>query len=224
MAVNELEVDSVQFWVGDRHLLSDVYLKCRTGEIIGLLGRNGCGKSTLLKIIFGTVATENKNIRINGKPYARPFTQHLVSYLPQESCLPPDLPIRQLIPLFVPGAAQQEQVRQNLHIRQKLNQTPAQLSVGQRRYLEILLLLHLEAPFLLLDEPFSGIEPLLQEQIQELLQAHRSTKGLLITDHDYRQILSISDQLLLLRNGACRPVKQFQELEEWGYLPEGTLL
>lgn len=67
MVKHTLEVDSVLYSLGERKLLSDVYLNCGTGEIVGLLGRNGCGKTTLLQIIFGTKHTDNKHISIDGK-------------------------------------------------------------------------------------------------------------------------------------------------------------
>src|SRR5258708_40300109 len=91
---NSLEVDSVIKSFGKLKILSDIYLKCETGDIIGIMGRNGTGKSTLLKIIFGTINSSNKSIRINDKVYHQPFkTAGLVGYLPQHHFLLPHLSI-----------------------------------------------------------------------------------------------------------------------------------
>ncbi|MBC3540713.1 ATP-binding cassette domain-containing protein [Rufibacter sediminis] len=221
MAPDTLEADSIIYRIGDRNLLKNIYLKCQVGEVVGLLGRNGSGKSTLLKIIFGTLETENKSIRINGKRCQRPFTQHLISYLPQESFLPRSLKVRQLISLFLPSREKQEALKEHARIQPLLSKTVHQLSGGQLRYLEVALLLHLDTPFLLLDEPFSGIEPLLKEHMQELILAHKETKGILVTDHNYRHIIDVSDRLILLTEGTCRPIHHLQELEDWEYVPAG---
>ena len=83
-----LEIDSVQKHFDQKVVLSDVYLKCKTGEIIGLLGRNGSGKSTLLKIIFGIISADHKFVRVDGKVLFK--TNDLfneISYLPQEDSI-----------------------------------------------------------------------------------------------------------------------------------------
>lgn len=96
-----------------------------------------------------------------------------------------------------------------------------ELSKGELRYFSLLLLLQLDVKFLLLDEPFSGIEPLYIEQIQELLQAHLSSKGFIITDHQYHAVLEISHRAILLADGICHPIAHPEELVQWGYVPAG---
>lgn len=221
MATNTLEADGILYRIGDHNLLTDIYLKCQTGEIVGLLGRNGCGKSTLLKIIFGLLPTENKSVRINGQPYQRPFAHHLICYLPQEHFLPRSDKVRNLISLFVPSVENQQTLCQDPVLQPLLHQKVGELSGGQQRYLEVAMLLQLDAPFVLLDEPFSGIDPQYKEKIQELLRAHRPAKGIVVTDHNYQQIIEVSDRLLLLRQGACRVINQLQDLEDWDYVPKG---
>ncbi|RDV15137.1 ATP-binding cassette domain-containing protein [Pontibacter diazotrophicus] len=223
MVKHTLEVDSVLYSFGERKLLSDVYLNCGTGEIVGLLGRNGCGKTTLLKIIFGTKHTDNKHISIDGKVYTKPYLHAgLLAYLPQQGFLPKNIPLSEILNLYLPQQDKRNIVKQNIRIKQHLTKRADELSKGELRYFELLLLLQLDVKFLLLDEPFSGVEPLYVEQIEELLQSHLPTKGFLITDHDYRAVLRVSQRLILITDGACRPITHTDELIDWGYMPAST--
>ncbi|MFD3000233.1 ATP-binding cassette domain-containing protein [Pontibacter toksunensis] len=223
MAEHTLVVDSVLYSVGERKLLSDIFLRCGTGEIVGLLGRNGCGKTTLLKIIFGTKHTDNKHISIDGKVYQQPYLHTgLLAYLPQQDFLPNNISLTKTINLYLPQEEKQDVLKQNKRLQKHFNKRAGELSKGELRYFELLLLLRMDVKFLLLDEPFSGVEPLYVEQIEELLQSHLPTKGFLITDHDYRAVLRVSNRLILLTDGACRPISSPEELIDWGYIPAGT--
>ena len=87
-----LEIDSVNKSYGQNRVLTDIYLKCETGDIIGLLGSNGSGKSTLLKILFGVENAQQKFIRIDGKIFDHPYkTSGEIAYLPQDSFIPKNL-------------------------------------------------------------------------------------------------------------------------------------
>lgn len=223
MPKHKLEADSILYNVGDRQLLTDIYLSCETGEIVGLLGRNGCGKSTLLQIIFGTRHTYNKHIRIDKQVYPEPYKhQNLLAYLPQQDFLPKNIRLRKIIELYLQASEKRAAVKTDERVQQHLDKYADELSKGERRYFELLLLLQLDAKFLLLDEPFSGVEPLYVERIEDLLQAHLSTKGFIITDHDYRSVLRSSSRVILLTDGFCRKITYAEELLEWGYVPEGT--
>ncbi|WP_298737389.1 ATP-binding cassette domain-containing protein [uncultured Chitinophaga sp.] len=221
---HQLEADSIQKNYGTKELLTDVYLKCETGDIIGLLGRNGSGKSTLLKILFGTEPALNSSIRINGKPCPFPYRQGgQIAYLPQHRFLPADIPVRKIIGIFIADKHAQQSIRANERISPHLNKYVNELSGGELRYLEIMLLLNLDVKFVLMDEPFSGMEPLYKERIAALITAYRTTKGFIITDHDYRNIIGTSTQLLLLSNGVCKRIQSLDQLETQHYLPPGTL-
>src|SRR5665647_2027819 len=98
---NLLEVDSIHKEFGTNQVLTDISLKCIPGDIIGLLGRNGSGKSTLLKIIFGTMFTDYKFIRINGSILNKPFTtKKTISYLNQDNFLPKNLTVKQVVKIY----------------------------------------------------------------------------------------------------------------------------
>lgn len=221
---HKLEVDSVRYRIGERQLLTDVYLACETGEIVGLLGRNGCGKSTLLQIIFGTRHTDHKHIRIDGQVCFEPYKiPGQVAYLPQHNFLPKDVKLHKIVDLYLADPAMRAAVKQHGRVQPHLAKRADEVSGGELRYFELLLLLQLNTKFLLLDEPFSGIEPLYVEQVQELLRAHLPSKGFIITDHHYRSVLEISHRVILLADGACHPVSRPSELVQWGYVPADVL-
>ncbi len=154
---NSLEIDSVIKSFGELNVLTDVYLKCETGDIIGMLGRNGSGKSTLLKILFGSIGSGNKFIRINGKVYDRPFkTSGLVGYLPQHNFLLPHLSLYKTAALYL-DTSQIETFFIDDVIGHLKNNKVGTLSGGELRYLEIKLILNASYKFILLDEPFNGL-------------------------------------------------------------------
>lgn len=224
MAVHELEVSSVLKSYGNVQILSDIYLTCKTGDVVGILGRNGSGKSTLLKIIFGSVDTYDKNIRIDKQVYLKPYQhKNLIAYLPQHDFLPKRISLRKIAAIFLEDQEAQKRVLHDHRIEEHLDKTITELSGGQRRYFEIQLLVNLPVKFILLDEPFSSIEPLYKDEIKDLIDQHRPEKGFIITDHDYRNILSASNHLILMVNGVCKHIKRLEELEELNYLPKGAL-
>jgi ABC-type multidrug transport system ATPase subunit len=224
MLGNTLEVDNILCNFGNRQVLTDICISCKTGEIVGLLGRNGCGKTTLLKIIFGTLFTYNKPIRINSKVYFEPYKHpNLLSYLPQHDFLPVNTKLHKIIDLYHKDPEKRETIKQDERIQKHLNKYADELSKGELRYFELQLLLQKDVKFLLLDEPFSGIEPLYVEYIEELLKSHLNTKGFIITDHDYQSVLRASNRIILLSDGYCRPITYMEELYQWGYIPANAL-
>lgn len=99
---NLLEVDSIEKSYGYKIILSNVYLKCETGDIIGVLGRNGTGKSTLLKIIYGILPAEYKFVRINHQIRAKAYKhKNEIQYLPQDNFIPKNLKVSKAISLFI---------------------------------------------------------------------------------------------------------------------------
>ena len=220
---NLLEIDSV-VKVFDRHVvLTDIYMKCQTGDIIGMLGRNGTGKSTLMKILFGTLNADTKFIRIDGKVYNQPYkTINEICYLPQDSFLPKHMSVEKTIELYlgenrVVGFLEDS-------ILQKLNTSKiSHLSGGELRYLEIKLLLHTDCKFILLDEPFNGVSPILVGEIKKLIIKASEFKGIILTDHDYRNVLDVANQFCLIYDGGIKKIDDKRELVRWGYIPESRL-
>ncbi len=215
-----LHVDSVNKSYAGKIVLSDIYLSCKPGEIVGLLGRNGSGKSTLMKIIFGSVIAENRFIKIDSKRVSKPFENfNKVRYLPQDSYLPKDVSIDKIIRLFG-DYLDVSMVRDDPFIFKFLQKTSRQLSGGEKRIIEILLIVYSNSRYILLDEPFNGVAPKNIEVIKSRIREQSKTKGIILTDHDYRNIVDISDRILLLYDGGTKEVKSMDELKYWGYVPE----
>lgn len=93
-----------------------------------------------------------------------------------------------------------------------------QLSLGELKYFEVVLLSHLPHPFLMLDEPFSMLEPLHKERLKEFLVALKQLKGMLITDHYYQDVLEIADQNIVIKEGISYPITNTQDLQRFEYL------
>jgi lipopolysaccharide export system ATP-binding protein len=220
---NLLEIDSVVKSYGLYDVLTDIYLKCQTGDIIGMLGRNGTGKSTLMKILFGTLQADRKFIRIDGKVYNQPYKIiNEICYLPQDSFLPKYMSVEKAIELYLG----KQQVTNFLEdsILQKLNTSKiSHLSGGELRYLEIKLLLHTDCKFILLDEPFNGVSPILVGEIKKLILKTSEFKGIILTDHDYRNVLDVANQFCLIYDGGIKKIDDKQELVRWGYISESRM-
>jgi lipopolysaccharide export system ATP-binding protein len=215
-----LEADSIRKEFGTNQVLTDIYIRCETGDIIGLLGRNGSGKSTLLKIIFGTLDTEHKFIRINNKILKQPYrAKKTIAYLCQDNFLPGNLTIREVLKVYA------EEVDDNNFLEDSIldivkDTKIRNLSGGESRYLEVKLILSLKRDFILLDEPFNGISPLHIDRIKNMIVEKSAGKGIILTDHDYRNVLDVAKTYYLLFDGGLRSVKNKQDLITWGYVPE----
>lgn len=212
-----LKVDSVQLSFNDRKILQDVYLQCSQGEVIGLLGRNGSGKSSLLKIIFGTLIPSYKYVSINDKFISKGYHQNRIAYLPQHNYLPKGIRINKLAVILIDPKHWNE--FSNLTIYKNHQHKKAeQLSGGELRQLEMLMVLYSKADFILLDEPFTHVTPVQSEYFKEIIKIVSKTKGIIITDHQYYNVLDVSDKIILLNNGCTKHINNVDELVTYHYL------
>ena len=216
----ELHIQQVRKKFGKKEILKDVSLQFAQGEIVSLFGRNGSGKSTLLKIVFGTLKADAIQLTINGKniPPRDIIPNQLIGYLPQDHFLPRHIKVRDVIPLFHTDGDDQDRIFRAPFVEKIATRKIGTLSLGELRYLELLLVAHLEHPFLLLDEPFSMIEPLYKEVIKEFLLSLKAKKGILLTDHYYSDVLDISDRHLVMADGVCKTAESVEDLKRLGYL------
>jgi len=220
--MSKLHIDSVTKSYDNKVILSDIFMSCEKGEIKGLIGRNGSGKSTLLKIIFGTEKPESKFVRIGNKVIKNIADgRDLINYLPQDNFLPNNISIKSLINLFL-ERKNRKIVLENEKVRPLLNKKNQDLSGGERRIIEILLIIHSNAEFILLDEPFNGVSPIVRDYIIEYIKKMKSSKGYIITDHDYENVINLADKMLYLQNGYLKEIKDKSELVELGYITKTT--
>ncbi|PNW28693.1 ABC transporter ATP-binding protein [Formosa algae] len=217
-----LHIDSVTKSYNNNVILSDIFMSCKKGEIKGLIGRNGSGKSTLLKIVFGTVKAESKFVRI-GHAVIKTVSdgRHLINYLPQDNFLPNHISIQAIIHLFL-DKQHRDLVLENAYVKPVLHLKNQQLSGGERRLIEILLIIHSNATFILLDEPFNGLSPIMKEYIIEYIKKMKANKGYIITDHDYENVIHLADKLMYLQNGYLREILDKSELIALGYMTKST--
>jgi ABC-type lipopolysaccharide export system ATPase subunit len=219
-----LHVDSIQKNIEGRQLLSDIFISCKEGEVIGLLGRNGSGKSSLLKIIFGSMNADNSYVAIDGR---RMNNMHdsasLIRYLPQNNFLPSHIYIKDIIFSFC-SKSQAHKLFETDFVKPLLKKKSRQLSGGERRVVEVLIMIYSDAKYLLFDEPFNGIAPIYVETIKGLINGNSNGKGYIITDHDYLNILDISTRVVLLHEGGLKRISDSKELIRFGYLPDDSIL
>ena len=212
-----LEFDGIEFGYDGGKLLSSIHMTCRRNQIVGLLGRNGTGKSTLMKIVFGTVRPEIGSIRINGVPLRSPgFSERKVAYLPQESFLPANLRLSSIMKLF--GVSGESMLQHFPELEDDVNLVPGQLSGGRLRLVEVLLVLLGNSQFCLLDEPFTGLSPVFIERLKRVIVHEKQNKGVILSDHMYRDVLEISDNVYVLSNGRTFEVSEEEGLVRRGYL------
>ena len=194
-----LEVDSVQLSFGTKKILSDIYLRCESDKIIGLLGRNGQGKSCLIKIIYGSLKCES-SIRINKLSFKQSFRQtEQLHYLPQFNFIPKSLSLNRIFHDF--GLEYQHFQTLFPEFTGRYNTPIIGMSGGERRLVELYVILKSESQFALLDEPFTHLNPLQIDKVKTLLLEEKENKGILITDHMYQHVLDIADALYILNNG-----------------------
>lgn len=213
--IHKLEADSIQLQFGERKILSSVYLKCETGKITGLLGRNGQGKSCLMKIVYGTLKCD-KSVRIDHIAYHEAYKRpDLLLYLPQFNFIPKSLTLKRIFQDF---EIDFELFRNRFPEFTSNYKSPiGNLSGGGQRLVELYVIVKSRTYFAMLDEPFTHLSPLQIEKVKELLIEEKQSKGLLITDHLYNQVLDICDDLYVLSDGQMHLAKSQSDIETLGY-------
>ena len=209
-----LSVQNLQKTYNKTKVVKDISLNVESGEIVGLLGPNGAGKTTSFYMIVGLVAADHGQIKIDQKDLTR-MPIHLrsrlgISYLPQEPSIFRKLNVSQNILSIIELTEksknkQQERLNSLLselnieHIRQN---TAISLSGGERRRVEIARCLATNPKFILLDEPFAGIDPIAVLDIQTIIsQLTEKGIGILITDHNVRETLGICNKAYIVNQG-----------------------
>ena len=197
-----------------RKIVDDLCLEVRRGEVVGLLGPNGAGKTTTFSIMVGLVSPDAGKVLLDGADLTQmPMYQRArlgVSYLPQEPSIFRKLTVEEnllavLETLSIPWRERRERLEMLLEqfglVAVRYNRG-YMLSGGERRRVEIARSLVISPHFILLDEPFSGIDPIAVMDIQRLIaQLKESGIGILVTDHNVRETLRVTDRAYIINNG-----------------------
>ena len=223
-ATSRLEARNLQKYYGSRKVVKDVSLTVNKGEIVGLLGPNGAGKTTSFYMIVGLVRSSAGDILIDGKSVEHmPIHRRArlgLSYLPQEASIFRKLNVEENVravlelqryqegPLIGKELTRDEIEKRLTSLLQELRvehlrQSPAlALSGGERRRVEIARALATQPRFILLDEPFAGIDPIAVIEIQRIIAFLKNRGiGVLITDHNVRETLGICDHAYIINEG-----------------------
>ncbi len=197
-----------------RRVVKDVSLSLQRGEVVGLLGPNGAGKTTCFYMITGLVRVDQGQILLDGQDVTTlPMYQRArlgVGYLPQEPSIFRGLTVEQnvmcIVELVERDAARRQDIVDGLlaelHVDHLRNSPAASLSGGERRRVEIARALATRPNFMLLDEPFAGIDPLAINDIRDLITFLKTRGlGILITDHNVRETLEIVDRASIMYDG-----------------------
>ena len=206
---------------GGRRVVHDVSLSVDSGEVVGLLGPNGAGKTTSFYMIVGLVRSEAGRISIDGTPItSMPIHQRArrgLSYLPQDASVFRRLTVEQNIKAVLELqydeqgkrlsrkeiSVRLEQLLDELQIAHLRDNGALSLSGGERRRVEIARALATSPRFILLDEPFAGVDPIAVIEIQRIVRFLKSRGiGVLITDHNVRETLGICDRAYIISSGA----------------------
>ena len=214
-----LEADSMWLEYEGQKVLQNIYLKMETGHVTALLGRNGTGKSSLMQMIFGTLRGQHQSVRINGNYVEFPYRQPgLISYLPQHPFLPSGLRVCDVCYLYKVDFAVLCRHFENF---EGYEQTRIRdLSTGNRRLFGTLLVLLMPVAFTLLDEPFAALSPINIEQMGKVINEEKARKGILISDHAYKEVLNLADEtyLIVLVGRSILLKNVYAELAEFGYI------
>ena len=209
-----LRVDRLEKSYKGRKVVNGVSLEIAQGEVVGLLGPNGAGKTTSFRMIVGLIAPDSGSVQLNEKDItSEPMYRRArmgISYLPQEPSVFRKLTVEENILAILqtlPLSRRERQARldeliSDLGLDTVRRSEGYQLSGGERRRVEIARSLVISPSFLLLDEPFSGIDPKQVIELQGIIGRLRSGGiGIIITDHNVRETLSVTDRAYIIHNG-----------------------
>lgn len=214
--MHKLEADGIELFFGTRKILSDIYIKAETGTITGLLARNGEGKTSLMNIIYGNLKADIRSVRFDDQSTPEAFKKpDLLTYLPQFNFIPASLTLQRVFKDFEIPFSDFEYDFPEFKNRQ--HEKISELSGGQRRLTEVYLLIKSKTQFTMLDEPFSHVMPLHLQQLSILITREKQHKGFIITDHLYKHVTDISDNIYVLKDGKTHHIKTMEEIEELGY-------
>jgi lipopolysaccharide export system ATP-binding protein len=223
--MSRLRADKLKKRYKARTVVKDVSLDVQSGEVVGLLGPNGAGKTTCFYMMVGLVAADGGDLFLDERKLTHsPIHQRArlgLSYLPQEASIFRKLTvaenIQSVLELREPNGestpGRLDALLHDLHIAHLRNSPAISLSGGERRRVEIARALATQPRFILLDEPFAGVDPIAVLDIQKIIRFLKEREiGVLITDHNVRETLGICDRAYIINDGSVLACGQPEEI------------
>ena len=224
-----LMVENINTYYGTSHILHDVSLEVRDGEIVVLLGRNGVGKSTTLKSIMGIAPSKTGKITLNGEEITRltpdKIARRGISFIPEDRRIIPNLTVFENLKLGMLIRGKKVNLNETLEmvfqyfpkLKERLNQMGESLSGGEQQMLTTARGLVANPQLMMIDEPTEGLAPLIVEEIWGMLKKlHENKVTLLLVEQNYEMSLKLSDNLraYILEKGHVRMSGRREELHE----------
>ncbi|MBF0803839.1 MULTISPECIES: LPS export ABC transporter ATP-binding protein [Neisseria] len=215
MSQSRLNVQNLQKTFKKRQVVKNFSLEIESGEVVGLLGPNGAGKTTSFYMIVGLIAADAGSVELDGREIRHlPIHERArlgLGYLPQEASIFRKMTVEQNIRAILEIRLKNkseidaglEKLLADLNIGRLRNNPAPSLSGGERRRVEIARVLAMQPRFILLDEPFAGVDPIAVIDIQKIIGFLKNRGiGVLITDHNVRETLRICDRAYIISDGA----------------------
>lgn len=217
-----LEVQHVSHWYGDRQVLKDVSFSVSHGHLTGFVGANGAGKTTTMRTILGLLKPREGTVLLDGKPISDTDRARF-GYMPEERGLYPKMKVREQIVYFarLHGVGQQsaerraDELLERLNLHERANDNVEALSLGNQQRAQVCVALVHSPEFLMLDEPFSGLDPVAVDAVLTVLQ-EEAARGVpvLFSSHQLDVVERLSDELIIISEGEIKATGARRELQE----------
>ena len=209
-----IKVENISKSIGSKLLFKNISFDLPKNKIIGLLGANGAGKTSVFKAISGLSKIDSGKIKFNDENLHLMTLEERsnagLNYVPQENSLFDDLSLKENLEAIIelrfkeisPDKSMQiENLLDLMKLTDKANTKSKFLSGGEKRKTEILRAILLDSKFILLDEPFAGVDPISVEEIIKILKNFKKDLGIFISDHNFRDVINVCDEIILLNQG-----------------------
>ena len=209
-----IKVENISKSIGSKFLFKNISFDLPNNKIIGLLGANGAGKTSVFKAISGLSKIDSGNIKFYDQNLHLMTLEERsnagLNYVPQENSLFDDLSLKENLEAIVElrfkeissdKSKQIENLLDLMKLTDKANTKSKFLSGGEKRKTEILRAILLDSKFILLDEPFAGVDPISVEEIIKILKNFKKDLGIFISDHNFRDVINVCDEIILLNQG-----------------------
>lgn len=208
---------------GETLALDGLTLEVNQGEVVALIGHNGAGKSTFFKTVMGLIEPRDGKLVISGETLPSALYKQQVVYIPEQPFLLPELTVFQHFQLYLESYNQYKDEKVNeiydlanrFEIAGELDQFPLELSKGMKQKAQLIAGLIIDAPLLLIDEPFVGLDVYAQQELTNILKEKKQTgQAIILTTHQFDQLSGIMDRYIMLHQGKLIKEGDQQDLGE----------